>query len=40
VSHSGCAAEIGGGIADPSYNRPLDSLNVLAYECACGNQWK
>jgi hypothetical protein len=40
VSHSGCAAQIGGRIDDPGYNRPLDSLNVLAYECAGGNQWK
>jgi hypothetical protein len=28
------------GIDDPGYNRPLDSVDVLAYECACGNQWK
>jgi hypothetical protein len=30
----------GGGVGNPGYNRPLDSVDVLAYECASGNQWK
>jgi hypothetical protein len=30
----------GRGIDDPGYNRPLDSVDVLAYECAGGKQWK
>jgi uncharacterized membrane protein (UPF0136 family) len=30
------AVDSGGGIDDPGYNRSLDSVHVLAYECASG----
>jgi uncharacterized membrane protein (UPF0136 family) len=30
------AVHSGGRIDDPGYNRPLDSVHVLAYECASG----